>query len=185
MNITFDCFFSHLNPYIPPEAKEPTLASLKQNFLKGVSQERIDATSYAETEFMTMLDGGEYDMEKICRCYSAMAKDILSERKRLGGDWAIAQAVPSRVLRDHLRNELGPDLVFVVLHMTKEDQEARVKRRHGDNEEGKGLNDMLTKAFEFYEPATDDEPNALDVRVTPDMTADDVVDKILYMLKSK
>ena len=180
-----DCFFSHANPYIPPEAEEPTLASLKQNFLKGVSQERIDATGYAETEFMTMLDGGEYDMEKICRCYSAMAKDILSERKRLGGDWAIAQAVPTRALREHLRSEMGPELIFVVLHMTKEDQQKRIKARHGDEEEGKSFTDMLLKSYEIYETAAENEPNTLEVIITPEMSPDDVVDKLLHMLKAR
>ena len=180
-----DCFWMNVNPYIPPEAVEPSLASVKQNFLKGVSQERIDALKDAEPEFNNMVDGREYNMEKLCRGYSLMSTDICNERRRLGGDWAIAQAVPTRALRDHIRAELGPDVVFVVLHMTKTDQEARIKARHGDNEEGKGLNDMLLKAYTIYEPAADDEPNTLDVRITPDMTPDDVHVKILNMLKAK
>ena len=38
----------------------------------------------------------------------------------------------SRAQRDLIRNILGPDLVFVVLNMTKECQEKRLHERHGD-----------------------------------------------------
>merc|ERR1712113_980905 len=117
-----DCFWSNLNPYVPPDAKDPTLAAFEQNFLKGVSQDRIDACDAAESEFDAMITGKSSDKSKLCGMYSIMAKDIAKERKRLGGDWAVAQALPTRELRDHMRKELGPDLIFVVLHMSKEDQ---------------------------------------------------------------
>ena len=67
--------------------------------------------------------------------------------------------------------------------MTKEAQEKRIKARHG--EESGGLNDWLIKAYNIYEPAAEDEPNTLDVRVTPEMTPDDVVEKILQCLKNR
>ena len=101
----------------------------------------------------------------------------------MGGDWAIVHAVPTRALRDHLRKELGPDLVFVVLNMSKEDQDKRVRGRHGDNEDASGVNDYLTELHKVYEPATEDESNALNIQVTPGMTPDDVIAKILDSLK--
>ena len=65
--------------------------------------------------------------------------------------------------------------------MSKEDQLARIRGRHG--EEGGALNDMLTNVYDLYEPAADDEKNALHCLITKDMTRDDVVDKILRLLK--
>ena len=176
-----DCFWSQVNPYIDVNADQPSLASLSQKFLKGLPQERIDIIASAENEFMAMFNGKEYDNQKILDAFSAMSKDIAKERKRLGGDWAMAMAVPKRAHRDHIKAELGPDLVFVVLDMTKDDQKARIKARHGDKESS--ANDMLLNAYDLYEPATADEKNAIDVLITPEMSPDDVVDNILEMIK--
>ena len=168
-----DSFLSFLNPYIPPDAEEPSLAMLTQNFLKGLSQEQIDSLSCFMTDFVRMIDGKEYDFQAVSGFYSEMCKDVKKERKRIGGDWVIAQAVPTRVLRDHIRAELGPDLIY--------DQLARIKARHGDADFG--INDILVKAYDVYEPAANDEPNTIDVSVTKDMSRDDVADQILQKLK--
>ena len=154
---------------------------MTQNLLKGVSQERIDACDAAETEFIAMLNGKPFDTKKICNAYSEMNKDITKERKRFGGDWVVAQAVPTREFRDHIKSELGPELIFCVLNMTKEDQMARIKARHGDEESS--VNEMLLNAYDLYEPATKEERNAIDVRITPKMSPDDVVDSIVELLK--
>ena len=180
-----DCFWMNANPYIPPTADASNLieALTKQKPLKGVSQERVDATANSETEFDNLAKGQPYNFQSLCDSWSVMAKDILRERKRMGGDWAVVHAVPTRAMRDHLKKELGPGLIFVVLHMSKEDQDKRIKGRHGDNEDSESLNEYLTNLHKVYEPANEDEPNALDIRVTPEMTPDDVVAKILDSLK--
>merc|ERR1719189_3552693 len=103
---------------------------MSQKFLKGVPQERIDAISDAEPAMMAMFDAKEYDFESVANWYTFMCKDIAREQKRIGGDFAVAQAVPTRKLRDHIRKQLGPNLIFVVMHMSKEDQYERVKARH-------------------------------------------------------
>ena len=36
-------------------------------------------------------------------CYAELCKDILRERKRMGGDWAIATALIDRQIRDYVR----------------------------------------------------------------------------------
>ena len=101
----------------------------------------------------------------------------------MGGDWVVAQAVPTRELREHIRKELGPDMIFVVLDMTREDQMKRILQRHGENEEQSTVVDWLTKLYDLFEPATEDENNTLDVKVTNDMSREDVVQKILDMLQ--
>ena len=180
-----DCFWMHTNPYISPTADVNNLidTAMKQKSLKGVSQERIDAMAKSNRELGNLSSGRPYSFQILCDAWTVMAKDIIRERKRMGGDWAIVHAVPTRALRDHLKKVLGPDLIFVVLHMTKENQDKRLKGRHGDNEDNESLNDYLTNLHKIYEPATEDEPNSLDIQVTPEMTPEDVIAKILDSLK--
>ena len=175
-----DAFGTHVNPYIPPDVEEPSLATVKQKPLKGLPQERIDAVNKGVKDFMKLVEGKEYEVDNVNVFYTAMCKDIAKERKRMGGDWVVAQAVPKRVFRDNIREQLGPELIFVVLHMSKEDQKKRIVQRHGD--QAGGINDWLIKLYDLYEPATEDEPNAINVVVTSDMSRDDVVQKILKML---
>ena len=158
------------------------MATGKQRALIGVPQERTDAIKQGMKDFIAMIEGKSFDQKNVEAFYTAMCKDINAERKRMGGDWVVAQAVPTRSLRDHIRKQLGPDLIFVVLNMTKEDQMKRIMQRHG--EEQSTIVDFLTKLYDFYEPATEDEENAIDVEVTNDMSREDVVQKILNMLKN-
>jgi len=182
-----DCFLGGTNPYLPPDAKEPSMEAIKQKPLKGIPQDRLDAVSGGINDFMSMIGGKEYSTDNVKTFYTALCKDLASERKRLGGDWAIAQAVPLRSLRDVIRAELGPDLVFVVLNMKKEDQQKRIRARHGQAvDDGTfDLAGLCEKAYDFYEPATADEPNAIDIEVTADMTREDVVEKILKAIQEK
>ena len=92
-----------------------------------------------------------------------MCDNILEERNRVGGDWVVAQAVPSRKLRDLIRSKLGADLVFVVLNLDKDLQQERLRA---------GMKMV-------YEPAEDDEENAVDLKVARDMQVDDVVSVIM------
>ena len=176
-----DCFMNHLNPYVPTDVDEPTLAMFTQKFLKGVPQERLDIVDEGMTDFMGMIDGREYNFDKLCRFYSAMSQDIDTEQKRIGGDWAVAHAVPTRKFRDHIRKQFGPNLIFVVLHMSKEDQVERIKGRHGEEQM---FVDMLTKSYDVFEPAEEDEPNTIPILITKDMTREDVADKILQLVKN-
>ena len=74
--------------------------------------------------------------EKILPMLHEMALDVSRQRKRLGGKFAIAQAVFSRAQRDQIKKDLGPDLIFVVMNLTKECQHKRVTGRHGDDAHG-------------------------------------------------
>ena len=46
---------------------------------------------------------------------------------------AIAQAINSSKQRDKLRKMIGPELIFIVLSMSKECQMKRIKARHGED----------------------------------------------------
>ena len=50
-----------------------------------------------------------------------MARDILVQKKRIGGDFVVAHSVTSRDIRDFVRTIL-PDCIFVTLSLTEETQ---------------------------------------------------------------
>ena len=114
--------------------------------------------------------------------FKFLADDLVKQRKRIGGDWAIAQAIFSRDQRDFFRKEIGPDLVFIVLNMTKSCQEKRVKARHGDSL-GDHFLDLLVKYAELCEPAGDDEENAYNLTITEEMSREDVLQKCLEIVQ--
>jgi len=167
--------------YIPTDAVEPSLAVSKQKPLKGCSKERIKAAENGMPSMMKMMARKEYDMEPILVFYSNMCQDILNERKRLGGDFAITQAVATKEMRDHIRAVLGPELVFVILNLSKEEQEDRAKGRHSQQAE---FAEFLSDAHEFFEPAAKDEPNTIEVEITRDLTREDVCKLILDKVDS-
>ena len=49
--------------------------------------------------------------------YKYMAECLKYERQRIGGDWVVAQAVPSRNMREVIRKVLGDDLIFIILRL--------------------------------------------------------------------
>ena len=70
--------------------------------------------------------------------------------------------------------------MFIVLNMTKSCQKKRIEARHGAN--NTGIEAMLTKVFDIYEPAGEDEEGAHNVTITEDMTRDDVLQAVLAVI---
>ena len=174
-----DAFTMHVNPYIPPDVEDATLATLKQKPLIGLSQERIDAVTNGLTQLMTMFKGDDYDKLKIETYYTELCKNIKGEKKRIGGDWVVAQAVPSRQFRDYVKTQLGPKAIFMVLNMTREDQQERLNKRHG-KEQSSAL--WLSKIYDVFEPAGEDEERAVNIQITKNMSKEDVAEMILSSL---
>ena len=85
----------------------------------------------------------------------------------------MAHAVATRGSRDYLRKLMGPDLVFVVINMTRECQKERLKERHGES-----VGDLMEKMFNLYEPAGEDEENAFNVTVDTGMSRQDVLKQV-------
>jgi len=171
-----DAFISHVNPYVSTDSADLKLALFSQKFLKGVPQERIDAV--ARFPIWKLLEGTECDMKQVGLFYKLLCKDIAREHARIGGDFAVAHVVPKRRFRDAIRAELGRDLIFVVLHMSKEDQKTRIRARQ------KAFTDKLERSYSSFEPAEENEPNTIGVVVTKDMTRDDVLNKVLKLIEA-
>ena len=55
------------------------------------------------SEWGPLMKGDEYNKELIMEFYTEMARDIMRQRQRIGGDWAVANVVYSREIRDKIR----------------------------------------------------------------------------------
>ena len=134
-------------------------------------------------KFMTgEITGNDFDI-LIRPVLNIMGKDIARQKVRLGGDFAVAQAVVTRESRELLRQLMGPDLVFIVLNLTKECQHQRIDRRHPGKEQ-EMFRDILYKMFDAFEPAGEDEHNAYNVSINENMSKDDVMDAVLKTIET-
>ena len=115
--------------------------------------------------------------------YTAMIKDIRRQKKRLGGNFAVAHAVATRTTRNRIRQELGNDVVFIILNMTEKCQSQRMRGRHGDNLDG--MLELMEQMHKLYEPAGKDEPNAYDVTIDEDDSKETVLQRVLDLIRSK
>ena len=99
-----DCFMSGKNPYIPLDAPNPSMVQVKQKFLRGKgAEERMKTLNGITSLFMDLMQGKGYDKELLKKFYTLQCEDILRERNRIGGDWAIATVSFTREMRDHIR----------------------------------------------------------------------------------
>ena len=105
--------------------------------------------------------------------FKIMGEDIVRQKKRLGGTFAVAHAVPTRASRDFLRGLVGSDLFFIVLNITKECQSERLKGRHGEGQGG----DELEKIFANFQPAGEGEPRAFNLTIEAGMSREEVMQK--------
>ena len=113
-----------------------------------------------------------------------MANDILKQRQRIGGDWSIAFAVFSRKQRHIIRKILGPDVIFVVLNLTKDCTKKRLAGRHGDGDLADKITNTLLEMHKFYEKAGEHEFKSFNIMIEEDMNADNVIDKVMDIIKT-
>ena len=171
-----DCFAAMKNPYVPLNVENPSLAQLTQKPLKGPGmEERRKVTQSCQNMWPDLMAGKDYDKELFRKYYQVLSGDIKKEKKRIGGDWAIAHVLLTRELRDNMREWLGQDLIIVILTMSSEDRRERVLLRHEGSTEAADMMDAFEK---LMEPLGEEEPNTIEVRVSSAMTREEVVAKI-------
>ena len=152
-------------------------------FFQGITQENEDRVQDVNEFYVKMSEKQELDEEQGGRAYKYMSECVSYERRRIGGDWAVAQAVPTRRLRDVIRKNLGKDkVVFILIGLEPEATRKRLNIRHGESEEGLALTDFCMKVNNFYELKAADEHDTYDVIVTNDMTPKDVVQKMIEII---
>ena len=92
----------------------------------------------------------------------------------------MAFAVSDRKSRDFLRAEVGSNLVYLVLNLTKKCQTQRIEARHPGNQ---GLRNMLIQMHEQFAPADEDEADTFNVEIDEHMTPKDVMNSILRIIE--
>ena len=174
-----DGFLFGVNPYVPPAAEQPSVATSEQAPLVGAGMHaRRDAVTAFGRQFDAALgDYSRVDGEGVETFLTAMCEDILAERARLGGDWAVAFAIPDLASRDLLRRLLGPELVFVVLELSPELQAERLEER-----DGRDRARMLEDIFKVYQPAGPTEERAIPFKQTTNATVEENLESVLGLI---
>eukprot|EP00090_Calanus_glacialis_P002740 TRINITY_DN12044_c0_g1_i3.p1 TRINITY_DN12044_c0_g1~~TRINITY_DN12044_c0_g1_i3.p1 ORF type:complete len:331 (+),score=83.34 TRINITY_DN12044_c0_g1_i3:73-993(+) len=129
-----DCFVRYKNPYIPVDVPDPSMAQWNQTPLEGEGLERRKEVSEKFMKEFGSFLRGDYDKDVFVEFYELLCQDIIRERQRIGGDWVIASCVVTQDIRNIIRSQLGPDLMFVSLEIGQENQMERIGRRHNGNE---------------------------------------------------
>lgn len=172
-----DCFGGLKNPYVPLNVDNPTMAQIHQKQLGGPGKEERKAMiERTMVIWADMMAGKEYNVELMLEFYEHLALDIKREKKRIGGDFAIATVLLKKDARTLMRKILGDQLVIVSLTMSMEERRKRVLARHSGDEASADLMDHFAT---IMEPLEASEPNSVELEVTGDMTRDEVVHEIL------
>ena len=138
-----DCFMSFKNPYVPLDVANPSMAQMYQKVLKGPGmEERKAVVKKCQNVLGDMMAGNDYDKEIMLEFYRHMAEDIANEKKRIGGDFAIAHVLLTAEMRATMRECLGADLIIIVLTMSSADRRERVLARHADDVNAADLMDV-------------------------------------------
>ena len=99
-----DCFGALKNPFVSLESDNPSLDQMHQKVLKGPGmKERQGMMGGVRDVWSDMLQGKDYDKDLFAQFYRLMARDILSQKERIGGDWAIAMVLMTAHIRAVLR----------------------------------------------------------------------------------
>ena len=162
------------------------MAQMSQKPLKGMSKDLMKACN-ARAELADFGDEiNEESTKKLDKAFEEIGvvtgEEIKKQKDRIGGDWAIAFALFNRKQREAVRKVFGPNLIFVVLSVSKECNFQRLVKRHGE-EHAQDMNKVYDSFIKLYHKAEDDEEGAINVTVTEDMSEDDVVQEVLEALK--
>ena len=184
-----DCLSLFVNPYIDIHTPNPSMAQINQKPLKGMSKDLMRACN-ARADLEHIVEGGgdidEETKKKVDDAFEEIGvltgKEIKKQKDWIGGEWAIAFALFSRKQRDAVRKVFGPNLIFVVLTMSKECIFKRLAMRHGE-EHVKDMDKVIDSFIKLYQKAEEDEEGAINVCVTEDMSQDDVVQEVLVAIK--
>ena len=180
-----DCFIKMVNPYIPTNVDEPTIAVQQQKRLKGIPQDVEDAITKGNVAFTAMRRGQSFNMEDLERRYDAQCENIINERNRIGGDWVIASGIYTKALRDRIVTKLGPDAVIVSLEMDREEQRRRLENRYGDNGGYHWWRNFDHWVYNLFEPLQESEKNAIKIDVSGSLSREEIVHKIVDKLSSR
>ena len=83
------------------------MAQMNQKPLKGPgSDERRAAMKKVHAVWGDLMQGKDYEKEPLLEYYRLMAEDIAREKRRIGGDFAIAHVLLTADIRAEIRLEI-------------------------------------------------------------------------------
>ena len=107
-----DCFTALKNPFVPLESDNPSLDQMHQKVLKGPGmKERQELLARARSVWGDFMQNKNYDKELFAELYRQLAADVTAQKRRIGGDWAIAMVIMTAEIREVLRSTLTVFLV--------------------------------------------------------------------------
>ena len=110
-----DAFAMVKNPFNDLQTDNPSMHQAVQRNLKGPGvKERLTLAKKAQEIWGPLMAGQEYDKQLMRDYYTEMVKDIIKQKQRIGGDWAIAHVVWNKEIRDIMR------------YITHHDNEAKI-----------------------------------------------------------
>ena len=129
-----DCFPKLRNPYIPLDQPNPTVVQDMMKPLSGPGcEERREVWASVRNLWSKLINQEEEleqeEWERLGRYFQLLCENIKSERRRIGGDWAVAGCLLHRRIRDFIRANLGGEVVIVVLRMAGEAVRSRILAR--------------------------------------------------------
>ena len=92
-----------------------------------------------------LMSGKKYDKEVMLEFVRHLALDVAREKKRIGGDFAVAAVLLTEDVRDQLREILGGQLTIVSLTMSEADRRTRLLQRHGGNDSSADVMEVSEK----------------------------------------
>ena len=95
------------------------------NEFQGLTREFIDEINEAKREFGKRKPE-EVNFSEFKSFFGLIAKDVGVQKKRIGGNFAVAHAVNNQELREYIR-QIVPDVIFITLTLTKETQRKRIQ----------------------------------------------------------
>ena len=104
-----------------------------------------------------------------------LAKDVVSEKKKIGGDWIVTCAVPTRKLRDVIKKECNA--TFIVLAPSPEMLEKLSRQL-------KKTKEYLMSLQKHFEGVQANEKDAFEVVLTSKMGTDEVVQNVLDLIET-
>ena len=180
-----DCFTKLVNPYVPLDVELDVCDTPLQMPLKNYPMEVVKAVNDDIIAFTT----GDYQIkeEVVLRYYEELAKNVKQEWQRIGGqNWVVGRFIPKRSYREAI-TKIIPGCIFVNLTLSSEAQAQRLENRyaHWQTHIKEKALARLTKGDCLKVDASGaDEKNVVDLVITPDLDSNDVVNKILEVVKN-
>ena len=164
------------NPYMPENAEVPSCLS-NQPMVRGWSKEDLMTFPGLKQLMIDMPSGNIANQKSALPFFKMMAKDFVSEKKKIGGDWVITSSfMPTRKMRDFMKNE--SNATFVVFTLSEESQIKTV----GKLNPTASYIDWTKSVHKCYQTVEPDEKDAHELVITLEMEEDDIVKHVIDLI---